>query len=78
VIQIVPQMKILVALEAVDGRKYAPSMDMRSLQKTKTLRFQLRRSEHGVLASRTPHNVVFRRIARTGGPERTTWTLLNF
>jgi hypothetical protein len=30
VIQITPQMRILVAIEAVDGRKYAPSMDMRS------------------------------------------------
>jgi hypothetical protein len=30
VIQIVPQMKILVALESVDGRKYAPSTNMQS------------------------------------------------
>jgi len=30
VIQIVPQMRILVAVEAVDFRKYAPSIDMRS------------------------------------------------
>ena len=29
-IQITPQMRILVAIEAVDGRKYAPSIDMRS------------------------------------------------
>jgi len=35
VIQIVPQMKILVAIEAVDGRKYAPSTNMQSLQKTR-------------------------------------------
>ena len=34
-IQITPQMRILVAVEAVDGRKYAPSMDMQSCQKTK-------------------------------------------
>ena len=33
-IQITPQMRILVAVEPVDGRKYAPSIDMRSLQKT--------------------------------------------
>ena len=32
-IQITPQMKILVAIEAVDGRKYAASIDMRSLVK---------------------------------------------
>ena len=30
-IQISPQMRILVAVESVDGRKYAPSIDMRSL-----------------------------------------------
>jgi hypothetical protein len=30
-IQLAPQMRILVAVEAVDFRKYAPSMDMRSL-----------------------------------------------
>lgn len=30
VIQITPQMRILVAIEAVDGRKYAPSTNMRS------------------------------------------------
>jgi hypothetical protein len=29
-LQITPQMHILVALEAVDGRNYAPSMNMRS------------------------------------------------
>jgi hypothetical protein len=29
-IQITPQMRILVALEAVDGRNYAPSINMRS------------------------------------------------
>jgi hypothetical protein len=29
-LQITPQMRILVAVEAVDGRKYAPSMNMRS------------------------------------------------
>jgi len=28
VIQITPQMRILVAVEAVDGRKYAPSIVM--------------------------------------------------
>jgi hypothetical protein len=33
-IQSTPQMKILVAIEAVDGRKYAPSIDMRSLVTT--------------------------------------------
>ena len=33
-IQITPQMRILVAVEPVDGRKYALSIDMRSLQKT--------------------------------------------
>jgi hypothetical protein len=30
-IQITAQMRVLVAIEAVDGRKYAPSIDMRSL-----------------------------------------------
>ena len=35
-IQVAPQMRILVAIEAVDGRKYAPSIDMRSLFKTRT------------------------------------------
>jgi hypothetical protein len=30
IIQITPQMRILVAIEAVDGRKYAPSINMRS------------------------------------------------
>jgi hypothetical protein len=29
-IQITPQMRILVAVESIDGRKYAPSIDMRS------------------------------------------------
>jgi len=29
-IQITPQMRILVAVESVDFRKYAPSIDMRS------------------------------------------------
>jgi hypothetical protein len=29
-IQITPQMRIRVAVEAVDGRKYAPSINMRS------------------------------------------------
>jgi hypothetical protein len=33
-IQITPQMRILVAVESIDGRKYAPSIDMRSLFKT--------------------------------------------
>ena len=33
-IQIAAQMRILVAIEAIDGRKYAPSIDMRSLSKT--------------------------------------------
>jgi len=32
-LQITPQMHILVALEAVDFRKYASSMNMRSCQK---------------------------------------------
>ena len=31
-IQIAPQIRILVAVEAIDGRKYAPSIDMRSLR----------------------------------------------
>jgi hypothetical protein len=30
VIQIAPQIRILDAVEAIDGRKYAPSIDMRS------------------------------------------------
>jgi hypothetical protein len=34
-IQITPQMRILVAVEAVDGRKYAPSVDMQSRQKAR-------------------------------------------
>jgi hypothetical protein len=29
-IQITAQMRVLVAIEPVDGRKYAPSIDMRS------------------------------------------------
>jgi hypothetical protein len=29
-IQITPQMRILVAIESIDGRKYALSIDMRS------------------------------------------------
>jgi hypothetical protein len=29
-IRVTPQMRILVAVEAVDGRKYAPSISMRS------------------------------------------------
>jgi hypothetical protein len=33
-LQITPQMRILVAVEAVDFRKYAPSIDMRSPFKT--------------------------------------------
>jgi len=33
-IQITPQMRILVAIEAIDCRKYAPSIDMRSPFKT--------------------------------------------
>ena len=33
VIQITAQMRVLVAIEPVDGRKYAPSIDMRSLSK---------------------------------------------
>jgi hypothetical protein len=32
-IQITPQMRILVAVEAVDGRKNAPSIDMQSRHK---------------------------------------------
>ena len=44
VIQITPQMRILVAIEAVDGRKYAPSIDMQSLPKPGLqVRGQLRR-----------------------------------
>ena len=31
-IQITAQMRVLVAIEPVDGRKYAPSIDMRSLR----------------------------------------------
>ena len=34
-LQITPQMRILVAVEAVDGRKYAPSMNMRSCRKAR-------------------------------------------
>jgi len=29
-IQLTAQMRVLVAIEPVDGRKYAPSIDMRS------------------------------------------------
>jgi hypothetical protein len=32
-IQITAQMRVLVAIEPVDGRKYAPSIDMRSFSK---------------------------------------------
>jgi len=33
VIQIAPQMRILVAIESVDGRKYAPPINMQSRDK---------------------------------------------
>ena len=33
-IQITAQMRVLVAIEPVDGRKYAPSIDMQSRFKT--------------------------------------------
>jgi hypothetical protein len=34
-IQITAQMRVLVAIEAVDGRKYAPFIDMRSFSKSR-------------------------------------------
>jgi len=40
-IQITAQMRVLVAIEAVDGRKYAPSIDMRSSFNDRTPRFEL-------------------------------------
>jgi hypothetical protein len=38
-IQITPQLRILVAIDAIDGRKYAPSIGMRSFFETDTDRF---------------------------------------
>jgi hypothetical protein len=35
-LQITPQMRILVAIEAVDGRNYAPPNNMRSSRKVDT------------------------------------------
>jgi hypothetical protein len=35
-LQITPQMRILVAIEAVDGRNYAPPNNMRSSHKVDT------------------------------------------
>jgi len=78
VIQITPQMRILVAIEAVDGRKYAPSIDMRSLCKTGLRDSSSTSSEAIAHAYRAPHNVAFQMAARTGSRERTTWTFLNF
>jgi len=78
VIQITPHMRILVAIEAVDGRKYAPSIDMRSLFKTGLRDSSSASSEVIVPARQTPHNVAFQAAVRTGSRERTTWRFLNF
>jgi hypothetical protein len=40
-IQIAPQFRILVAIEAMNGRKYAPSIDMRSSANPGLVEFQL-------------------------------------
>jgi hypothetical protein len=77
-IQVAPQVRILVAVEAVDGRKYALSINMRSSPKPGLRGAWPASSETIVLACRTPHNVASRMAARTGGRERTTWTFLNF
>jgi hypothetical protein len=57
-IQITPQLRILVAIEAIDGRKYAPSTNMRS----KALRTRKNRSpgriwtaHNGTLPLRSEH-----------------------
>ena len=40
-IQIAPQFRILVAIDAIDGRKYAPSIDMRSVFEDRTAKVTL-------------------------------------
>ena len=40
-IQITPQLRILVAIDAIDGRKYAPSIDMRSSANRRARNFQI-------------------------------------
>ena len=40
-IQITAQMRVLVAIEPVDGRKYAPSIDMRSSANLGLVEFQI-------------------------------------
>ena len=77
-IQITPQMRVLVAIEPVDGRKYAPSIDMRSFSKPGLRDSSSASPETIVLAGGTRHNVVFRMAATNGGRERTTWKFLNF
>jgi hypothetical protein len=77
-IQITPQMRVLVAIEPVDGRKYAPSIDMRSLFKAGLRDPRSASSKTVVPACRTPHNVAFQAAVRTGSRERTTWRFLNF
>ncbi len=77
-IQVAPQVRILVAVEAVDGRKYAPSIDMRSFSKPGLRDSSSATAGTIVLAGRTPHNVAFRMAASNGGRERTTWKFLNF
>ena len=40
-LQLTPQMRILVAVEPVDFRKYAPSIDMRSYANPGLVEFQI-------------------------------------
>jgi hypothetical protein len=77
-IQITAQMRVLVAIEPVDGRKYAPSIDMRSFSKPRLRDSSSASAGTIALTGRTPHNVAFRMAARNGGRERTTWKFLNF
>jgi hypothetical protein len=78
VIQVAPQMRILVAIDSVDLRKYALSIDMRS-SFTTGLRNGSSALSGGTVPTRgAPHNVAFQAAVRTGSRERTTWTFLNF
>jgi hypothetical protein len=59
VIQIAPQMCMPVAIEAVGGSKYAPSIDMRSLFKTRILKLKICLVGTVAFACRAPHHVAF-------------------
>jgi len=77
-IHITAQMRVLVAIEPVDGRKYAPSIDMRSSFTTGLRDLSSALSDGTVPARAAPHNVAFQGAVRTGSRERTTWIFLNF